>query len=63
MAILEVRDLKKIYAGRFGGNQVQALKNVTFTVERNGKEVTAKVKLEKASQFENQTEDSSQGEQ
>ena len=36
---------------------------VTFTVERNGKEVTAKVKLEKASQFENQTEDSSQGEQ
>ena len=34
MAILEVRDLKKIYAGRFGGNQVQALKNVTFTVER-----------------------------
>ena len=36
---------------------------VTFTVERNGKEVTAKVKLEKASQFENQTEDNSQGEQ
>ncbi len=34
MAILEVRDLKKVYAGRFGGNQVQALKNVTFTVER-----------------------------
>ena len=34
MAILEVRDLKKIYTGRFGGNQVQALKNVTFTVER-----------------------------
>ncbi len=33
MAILEVRNLKKIYSTRFGGNQVQALSNVTFSVE------------------------------
>ena len=33
MAILSVRNLKKIYTTRFGGNQVQALKNVTFDVE------------------------------
>ena len=32
MAILEVNNLKKIYTTRFGGNQVMALKNVTFTV-------------------------------
>ncbi len=31
--ILEVSDLKKIYSTRFGGNKVEALKNVTFTVE------------------------------
>ena len=34
MAILEVNKLKKIYTTRFGGNQVMALKNVTFTVEK-----------------------------
>ena len=34
MAILEVNNLKKIYTTRFGGNQVTALKNVTFTVEK-----------------------------
>ena len=34
MAILEVNNLKKIYTTRFGGNQVMALKNVTFTVEK-----------------------------
>ena len=33
MEILKVNDLKKIYTTRFGGNQVQALKGVTFSVE------------------------------
>lgn len=33
MSILEVRGLKKIYSTRFGGNKVEALKNVNFTVE------------------------------
>ncbi|MCH5259843.1 MAG: ABC transporter ATP-binding protein [Lachnospiraceae bacterium] len=33
MAILEVSCLKKIYTTRFGGNQVQALSNVSFSVE------------------------------
>lgn len=33
MALLEVHHLKKIYTTRFGGNQVQALANVTFSVE------------------------------
>lgn len=33
MAILEVRNLKKIYTTRFGGAKVQALSNVSFTVE------------------------------
>ena len=33
MAILEVKGLKKIYTTRFGGNQVQALSNVSFSVE------------------------------
>jgi putative ABC transport system ATP-binding protein len=34
MAILEVSCLKKIYTTRFGANQVQALSNVSFSVER-----------------------------
>lgn len=34
MSLLEVNDLKKIYVGRFGGNRVEALKNVTFTAEQ-----------------------------
>ncbi len=34
MAILEARSLQKIYTTRFGGNQVQALSNVSFSVER-----------------------------
>lgn len=34
MPILEVSDLQKIYTTRFGGNQVKALKNVNFTVEK-----------------------------
>ena len=33
MALLEVTNVKKIYSTRFGGNQVQALANVTFSVE------------------------------
>lgn len=34
MTILEISNLKKIYTTRFGGNQVQALSNVTFSVEQ-----------------------------
>ncbi|MBP3477810.1 MAG: ABC transporter ATP-binding protein [Lachnospiraceae bacterium] len=34
MSILEVNALKKVYTTRFGGNQVTALKNVNFSVER-----------------------------
>ena len=34
MAILQVENLKKIYTTRFGGNKVQALSNVTFSVEK-----------------------------
>lgn len=33
MTILEVTNLKKIYTSRFGLNQVQALSNVSFSVE------------------------------
>ena len=33
MSIIEVRGLQKIYTTRFGGNKVEALKNVTFSVE------------------------------
>ena len=33
MSILEVNGLKKVYATRFGGNKVEALKKVTFSVE------------------------------
>lgn len=32
-SLLEVKNLKKIYTTRFGSNQVQALSNVTFSVE------------------------------
>ena len=34
MEILNVSGLKKTYTTRFGGNQVQALKNVNFSVEQ-----------------------------
>ena len=34
MAILEVNNLKKIYTTRLGGNQVQALTDVCFSVEQ-----------------------------
>ena len=33
MSLLEVRELKKVYTTRFGGAQVQALRNVSFSVE------------------------------
>ena len=33
MAILEVNNLKKVYTIRLGGNQVEALKNLSFSVE------------------------------
>lgn len=34
MTLLEVNHLKKIYTTRFGGNHVQALANVSFSVEQ-----------------------------
>ncbi|MDO5336305.1 MAG: ABC transporter ATP-binding protein [Eubacteriales bacterium] len=34
MSILEVNGLKKTYTTRFGGNKVEALKNVSFSVEQ-----------------------------
>lgn len=33
MALLEVKNVKKIYTTRFGGNQVEALQDVNFSVE------------------------------
>ncbi len=33
MSLLEVKNLKKVYTTRFGGNQVKALSDVTFSVE------------------------------
>ena len=33
MALLQVNNLKKVYTTRFGGNQVRALSNVSFSVE------------------------------
>lgn len=34
MAMLEVQHLKKVYTTRFGGNQVEALHDVSFSVEQ-----------------------------
>lgn len=34
MSILEVSGLKKVYTTRFGGNKVEALKDVSFSVEQ-----------------------------
>ena len=34
MSFLEVKNVKKIYTTRFGSNQVEALRDVNFTVER-----------------------------
>lgn len=33
MSLLQVKELQKIYTTRFGGNKVEALKNVNFSVE------------------------------
>ena len=33
MPLLEVQHVQKIYTTRFGGTQVQALSNVSFSVE------------------------------
>ncbi len=34
MALLEIKNLKKIYTGRMGGQQVCALNDVSFSVEK-----------------------------
>lgn len=34
MSLLEVNNVKKVYTTRFGGNKVQALSDVTFSVEK-----------------------------
>ena len=34
MPLLEVNQLKKVYTTRFGGNQINALNGVSFTVEK-----------------------------
>lgn len=33
MSLLDVKNVKKIYTTRFGGSQVQALSDVTFSIE------------------------------
>lgn len=33
MSLLDVKNVKKIYTTRFGGSQVQALADVTFSIE------------------------------
>lgn len=35
MSILDVRGLQKVYTTRFGGHKVEALKNVSFTIENS----------------------------
>ena len=34
MSILDVKGLRKVYTTRFGGNRVEALRNVSFSVEQ-----------------------------
>jgi len=34
MSLLEVNNLKKVYTTRFGGNPVQALSNISFSIEK-----------------------------
>ena len=34
MALLDVKNVRKVYTSRFGGNQVEALKDVDFSVEQ-----------------------------
>lgn len=33
MALLEVKNVRRVYSTRFGGNKVEALKNINFSVE------------------------------
>lgn len=33
MALLEIKNLKKVYTTRFGGNKVQAIEDISFSVE------------------------------
>ena len=40
MMLLKVKNLKKIYATRFGGQKIEALKNVNLEVE-NGEYVAS----------------------
>lgn len=34
MSLLSVKNLKKVYTTRFGGNKVEALKNISFSIEK-----------------------------
>ena len=34
MTLLDVKNVKKVYTTRFGGNKVEALRNITFSVEQ-----------------------------
>ena len=50
MPLLEVNNLKKVYTTRFGGAHVQALSNVSFSVEkgeRNGRTYTEVRRLDR----------------
>ena len=50
MAILEVHNLKKIYTTRFGGNQVRALADLNFSVEKGesgGRTFTRVIQLDR----------------
>lgn len=35
MVLLDVKNIRKVYTTRFGGNQVEALKDVNFSVEQS----------------------------
>lgn len=35
MVLLDVKNVRKVYTTRFGGNQVEALKDVNFSVEQS----------------------------
>ena len=45
MALLDVKNVKKIYTTRFGGNQVEALHNVSFSVAIMGESGSGKTTL------------------
>ncbi len=34
MPLLQVNHLKKVYTTRFGGNKVEALRDISFTIEQ-----------------------------